>query len=240
MKTTIRTLALLLLGAPAFAQNIKIGPELGGIYTTMSQKIDGESRETNFQFGARAGVAADFQICDNFSIQSGLFLSFNNGTESNYMKSYRLGSGQPASERDERNYSITYLQMPIYAVYKTGVEFDDPHFFFGIGPSINYAVGGRYKEVSTHTLNGQSLPNRYDYALPLGYDAHTDKLRPFDIGANATVGYEAPSGWFVRAHYSLGLLNIAPGGNADNVSRTMGGGLSVGFLFKAVNKPRWE
>src|SRR5690606_10576384 len=109
---------------------------------------------------------------------------------------------------------------------------DDHHFFFGIGPSFNYAISGNFKQEYTNTLNGKSLVKRYDYTLPIGYDKVNDKLRPFDISANVTIGYEMPAGLFFRAYYGLGLLNVAPGGDSDNCFRNSGGGLSIGFLFK--------
>lgn len=222
------------------AQDIKIGPEAGGIYTTMSQKLNGESRETNYQLGFRFGAVGDIEVAEQFAVQSGLFLSVNNGTESYYERYYSTGGRLPASEHDRRNYNITYLQLPVYALYKTGKEFDDPHFFFGIGPVFNYAIGGRFKQEYNTTLNGVDRLNRYDYSLPLGNNRALDRLRRFDLSANVTIGYEAPSGLFFRAHYGIGLFNVAPGGDSDNRFRNSGGGLSIGFLFKTSNKPHWE
>jgi hypothetical protein len=240
MKKILSICTLLGMGIMSHAQDIKVGPELGATLVTMSQKINGESRETNYQVGFKVGGVADFQFNDNFSVQPGLFLSLNNGTESYHERFYKTGSGVPASETDRRNYSVTYLQLPVYAMFKTGKEFDDPHVFFGIGPSFNYAIEGRYKQEFISTLNGVDIPNRYDYSLPFGNDRVQDRMRRFDISANVTVGYETPFGLYFRAYYGLGLLNVAPSGNSDNAYRHSGGGLSIGFLFKTSDRPHWQ
>ncbi|RYZ34881.1 MAG: PorT family protein, partial [Sphingobacteriales bacterium] len=232
--------ALLGIGVATHAQDIKIGPEVGANYVTMSQKLNGATRETNYQVGFKVGAVADFAFSDNFSIQPGLFLSLNNGTESYYEVFYRTGAGVPASDKDRRNYNATQLQLPVYAMYKTGKEFDDPHVFFGIGPSFNLGIGGQYEQEFITTQNGVDRPQRYDFSLPYGNDRIKDRMRRFDIAANVTVGYETPFGLYFRAFYGLGLLNVAPSANSDNSMRHSGGGLSVGFLFKTDNSPRWQ
>lgn len=240
MKKILSIVAFIGLGSSAIAQTIKVGPELGATYNTMSQKINGESRETNFQVGFKIGAVADIQFNDYFFLQPGLFLSVNNGTESYAEKFYKTGAGTPTSEHDRRNYQTTYVQLPVYAMYKTGKEFDDPHFFVGIGPSFNYAIGGRFKQEFTNTLNGTPITKRYDYSIPLGNDRVQDKLRRFDLAANVTIGYELPSGLFFRGYYSIGLLNVAPSGDKDNCFRNSGFGLSLGFLFKTSDRPHWQ
>lgn len=240
MKKILSIITLLGLGTATYAQDIKVGPELGANFVTMSQKLNGNNHETNYQLGFKVGGVADFQFNEYFSLQPGLFLSLNNGTESYYERLYKTGSGLPAGEKDRRNYNVTYLQLPVYAMFKTGKEFDDPHVFFGIGPSFNYAVGGRYRQEYSYTLNGKDIPSRYDYSIPLGNDKTKDEMRPFDISANVTVGYEMPFGLYFRAFYGLGLLNVAPSGDSDNAFRHSGGGLSIGFLFKTSNGPHWQ
>lgn len=240
MKRILSIVSLLALGTAAMAQDIKVGPELGANYVTLSQKLNGKSRETNYQVGFKIGATADFQFNEYFSVQPSLFLSVNNGTESYYERSFKTGAGIPASEHDRRNYAVTYLQLPVYALYKTGKEFDDPHFFFGIGPSFNYAIGGRYRQEYVSRLNGVDIPHRTDYTLPFGTDRTKDAMRRFDISANVTVGYETPFGLFFKAFYGLGLLNVAPSGNSDNCMRNSGGGLSVGFFFKTGDNRHFQ
>lgn len=240
MRKILSVIALLGLGTQVMAQDIKVGPELGATINTMSQTIGGTNYSTNYRFGFRVGGVVDYQFTEAFSIQPGLFLSLNNGTQSHYQNNFQTGTGFPASTTDNRTYNITYLQLPVYALFKTGIEYDDPHFFFGVGPSFNLGIGGQFDQEYISTLNGTGIPNRYDYSIPYGNDKTTDKLRRFDISANATVGYEMPNGLFFRAYYGVGMLNIAPGGGSDNTFRNSGGGISIGFLINATHNSHWK
>ncbi|MFT4060952.1 MAG: porin family protein [Edaphocola sp.] len=239
MKQIISTLSLCGLVLSATAQDIKIGPEVGGTVNTMWQKIGGYTRDTKYQLGFKTGGIVDFGITEHFSVQPGLFASFNHGTESNYQRSYKEGSGTPASETDKRNYAITYLQLPVYAVYKTGKEFDDPHIWFGIGPSFNYGIGGRFKQDYVKYLNGVGSSSPKDEAISYGDNQYRDQVRPLDVWANATIAYELPVGLYIRGWYGIGLLNVAPGADANNSLRNSGGGISVGFLFNATHRHSW-
>lgn len=239
MKQILSIIALLGLGSAAMAQDIKIGPEVGATYNTMSQTIEGADYSTNYQLGFRIGGVVDYQFNEAFSIQPGLFLSANNGTESHNQTNFKTESGVPASIIDRRNYSITYVQLPVYALFKTGAEYDDPHFFVGVGPSFNLGVGGRFKQDYSSTLNGVGRPQKYDDDVAFGNSRTKDQIRRFDISANATVGYELPVGIFFRAYYGIGLLNVAPGSEHNNSFRNSGGGISIGFLINATNHPRY-
>jgi len=239
MKQILSMIALAALGSAAMAQDIKIAPEIGATINTMSQTIEGTDYNTTYQLGFRAGAVMEYQFTQNFSLEPGVFVSFNNGTESNHTRNYSTEAGVPASSIDRRNYSVTYLQVPVYALFKTGVEYDDPHFFFGIGPSFNLGIGGRFRQDYSTTLNGIGRPQKYDDAIDFGDSRTKDQIRRFDISANATIGYELPMGLFFRAYYGVGLLNVAPGSEHDNSFRNSGGGISIGFLINTTNHPRY-
>jgi hypothetical protein len=241
MKKLSSLIALTTLSAMGFAQYpLKLGPEIGATYNTLNQKINGTKRETNYQFGFRFGGVVDYSFTDNLFLQPGLSLSVNNGTESYGERYYYSGSGLPSSEHDRRIYNITYLQAPVYFLYKTGKEYDDHKFFVGAGPSFNFAVGGRYRQEFTDYLNGKPRIARYDYSLPIGNNSKDDRIRLFDLSANLTAGYEAPFGLFFRLYYGFGLFNVAPGGGSTNVFRNSGGGISIGYLFNTSSKQHWE
>lgn len=237
MKKLLGILALLGAGTMAFAQpSLKIGPEVGITYTNMSQRLEGVNRATNFQLGYRLGANLDLQFTDHFFMQAGLFLSGMNGSESFYEDFSFTGAGTPISYSDRRQYSVTYLQVPVYAMLKTGKEYDDRHFFFGVGPYIAAGIGGNYKQTYSTTLNGVERPQNYDHSLLFGNDRDKDQVRPFDLGAAVIIGFEAPFGLYFKAQYSIGLLNIAPDGDSDHVFRNQAFGLSVGYLFPTSHR----
>lgn len=239
MKKIISALAIFGLSAATVSAQpvLKVGPEVGGTFMTMSQKYDGETRSTQFQPGLRVSGVLDIGFSDAFSLQPGIFLTTNNGTESNYTKHYYTGGQVPASITDRRRYHISYLQIPVYALYKTGDEYSS-HFFVGGGPYLGIAVGGRYQQDFTNTLNGQNIVKRYDYPINIGYD-ESDEIGRYDFGLQATAGFETTFGLYFRVFYSYGLVNTAPLGGSDNNYHQSGGGLTVGFFFKTNNNPRY-
>lgn len=242
MKKILSIISFCAIGASATAQiqDLRIGPEVGVNFVTLGQKINGESRETNYQLGFKAGATVDIQFTNNFYLQPAIFLSVNNGSESYYQRNYRTGGGVPYAEKDRRQYQVTQLQVPVYAMYKTDKEFDDPHFFFGIGPSFNLGISGQYSQEYSLGQNGVDRPTRTNTNIRFGNHRTLDHIRRFDLAANATVGYQMPMGLFFRAFYGIGLLNMAPDGDKNNYFRNSGGGLSVGFLFKTFRRNHWE
>lgn len=239
MKKILSILTIFGFSVQAMAQDIKVAPELGGTYQTMIQKLNGYNYQTNFQAGLRVGGIVDIGYNKNLSIQTGAFVNTNTGTQSYHEKFYALGSGLPTSDQDTRNYSITYIQVPVYALYKTGKEYDDPHFFIGAGPYFAAAIGGRFQQDYTNTLNGNERTVRKDDGIAVGNEKK-DQIRPFDLGVQATLGYELPVGLYLRAFYGVGLLNTAPGGGSNNNFRSYGGGVTVGFFFNLTHRNSWD
>lgn len=226
------TISLLAISISVLAQaqmTIKVGPELSGQFMTMTQKINGQKRDALYQPGAKIGAVVDLGITEHFFLQPGLALAFNHGSESTYTRNYSTGAGLPTSERDNRVYHVNYLQLPVLALYKSGEEVDS-RFTLGGGPYLGVALGGRFEQRYTNTLNGVDITKRYDYSIPVGYE-RKDKIGTLDLGVQATAGYEMPFGLYFRIWYSVGLLNSAPNPDADNQFHHMGGGLSVGFLL---------
>lgn len=241
MKKIICTLSALgLIAITVSAQPvIKIGPEIGGTFGTMSVKYDNETYETQYQPGIRVGAVLDFGFSNHFSLQPGVFYTTNNGTESNFSKNYFEGGQVPASLKDRRRYHINYFQVPVYALYKTGDDLSS-RFFIGGGPYLNIAVGGTFQRDYTNTLNGQNIVMRRDYPIGIGND-RTDEIRRLDFGLQATTGFETKSGLYFRLFYGYGILNGAPGdfglGNEYHQSR---GGITIGYLFKLNDNYSWN
>lgn len=239
MKQFLCIVAAVGLSIPVANAQIKIGPEAGVIYTNMTQRIDGSKYDTDYKFGARIGAVVEIPLNQLFYIQPGLSFTANNGTKSSYRKYYSSGVGLPTSVDDTREYSVSYLQLPLYFMVKTGKEFDDNHFFAGVGPYLNVAVGGRFKQQYTTTLNGMDRPNYFDRTIKLGDFRQEDDHKHVDFGVNAMLGYEFSNGLFFRGYYGIGFLNMAPGGNKDNSFKNMGGGLTIGFLIPTTPRQTW-
>jgi hypothetical protein len=54
----------------------------------------------------------------------------------------------------------------------------------------------------------------------------------YDLGLQATAGYETLFGLYFRVFYGYGLLNVAPNPDSENAFHNSVGGITIGFLFK--------
>ncbi len=240
MRKFLSTIAILGLTTGLSQAQILIGPEAGASLYTMSQKFNGTDRSNNQQLGFRGGVSLDIPFKPWFSIQPGAFFTSNIGSRGNYSRNYATGGGVSARIQDDREYHINQIQIPVYAVFKSGQEFDDIHFFIGAGPYVAFNIGGHYYQKTTQTVNGLNYSQLIDEGINLGNDGLHDNVRVFDIGANVTGGVMFPFGGFIRAYYGIGFLNLKPQGDGQNSFRTIGGGLTFGYFFNPGNKTSWE
>lgn len=212
---------------------VSIAPEIGGTFVTMSQKFNGTMRDARYQAGFRVGANVDIGITDHFTIQPGLFFSGNNGAETTYENNYFTGSHVPANEVDRRRYHINYLQVPVNFLYKTADVYSS-RFFIGGGPYLGVAVGGRFQQDYSNTLNGQKVTKRRDYPIGIGY-TEADEIGRMDFGFQATTGYELPFGLYFRLSYGYSILDSSPIGGKQFDYHQSGGSLSVGYLIKTYH-----
>lgn len=232
-------MAASIVGTAAQAQEISINPELGLTYNGLWQSIDAEARTVNWQFGTRIGAVVDMQFGDHFSLQPGLMINYNSGANTFGERYFYTGSNIPASSHDDRTYKMHYLSLPVFAVYKTKNEYNDPHAFFGIGPSFNFAIAGQYDQEYREVVNGRASVQNYSYSMPYGNNQRFDRARRFDIWANAFVGYQTSFGLYFKAQYGIGLLNIAPNGDANNFLRNTNVGITLGYNIVVKKQYAW-
>jgi hypothetical protein len=110
---------------------------------------------------------------------------------------------------------INNLEIPINIAYKLPV----PGLFVYAGPYLGYAISG------TTTMGSNSS------SIKIGTDSSSD-IKPMDMGLNIGMGYNLPKKFFVRAQYGMGLTNIMPQGNADNMIKNKVFAISIGYYFR--------
>jgi len=111
---------------------------------------------------------------------------------------------------------LNYFEVPLNLVYKPLLG--DGNLIVNFGPYLGYAISGKYKN------------DIADTDIEFGSD-DTDKYKPFDMGANIGFGYMLGGGLSVKFNAQLGLINILPEGDSDNLIKNNGFGLSVGYRF---------
>jgi hypothetical protein len=210
MKKLILIASAALIAQTASAQ-LSIAPEVGFQMTNVRAKIGGTKvDDIKMKAGFRAGANLDLGITEHLHLQAGVFYS-----AMGYKTDEMLGGIVPKSTN-----SFNYLQVPVYINYMTG-EDGGNRFFVGVGPYLGYAIGGNTK------------PDGGDKEdIEIGTDETKDDLKPMDFGVNINAGYMLSMGAYVRAHYSMGLSNNAPGGDSDNFLKNGGFGISLGYAFK--------
>ncbi len=110
---------------------------------------------------------------------------------------------------------INYLEIPINVAYKLPVN----GLFVYAGPYLGYALSG------TTEVSGSST------SMTFGNDS-SNNAKKMDVGLNIGVGYNLPMHLFVRAQYGMGLSNLQPKGDADNMIKNKVFGISVGYYFR--------
>jgi hypothetical protein len=111
---------------------------------------------------------------------------------------------------------LNYFEVPLNLVYKPLLG--DGNLIVNFGPYLGYAISGKYKN------------DIADTDIEFGSD-DTDNYKPFDMGANIGFGYQLGMGLSFKLNAQLGLINILPDGDSDNLVKNNGFAFSVGYRF---------
>jgi hypothetical protein len=111
---------------------------------------------------------------------------------------------------------LNYFEVPLNLVYKPLLG--DGNLIVNFGPYLGYAISGKYKN------------DIADTDIEFGSD-DTDNYKPFDMGANIGFGYQLGMGLSFKLNAQLGLINIKPEGDSDNLIKNNGFAFSVGYRF---------
>ena len=161
-------------------------------------------------FGYTFGVTVDYNLTDNFFIQSGLsFITKGSKDEYTVTIMTEILGGTYYSELHKHKNQSLYLQLPIYAGYKFQVA-ESVKLLFNVGPYFAYGIGGKTK--SEWKPQGGSGVSGSDKKDTFGDDG----LKRFDCGLGFGAGVEFGK-IGVNAAYYLGLIGV----HADNSSVTL-------------------
>jgi hypothetical protein len=116
---------------------------------------------------------------------------------------------------DNVDINMTYVELPLNFVYTSN------GFFAGVGPSIAFGVGGKFKSA------GDEADIKFDGKK----DATDDKvhLKGLDFGGQIIAGYKLPSGLFFNVLYNHGFSNISP--ESDETMKNKYFGFGIGYFF---------
>jgi len=172
-------------------------------------------------FGYTFGVTVDYNLTDNFFIQSGLSF-ITKGTEGEYI--YMISSDSFSSS-DKIKAQSMYLQLPIYAGYKFQVA-ENVKLLFNVGPYFAYGIGGKVKSEHVAKMGGIVID-----AYGIKEDVFSnDGFKRFDCGLGFGAGVEFGK-IGVSAAYYLGLININAHDTDNSTAKNGSFALTVSYKF---------
>lgn len=223
MHKNITLICALLLACSSHGQ-VSIAPEAGFQMVSMSYP-KGSSSFSDAKFTSRpsfrAGISMAVRTNKTISIHSGLFYA---------PKGYKLiYKGSPLYR-----IALNYVEVPVY-INVTILNRKGNTLFAGLGPYIAYCLGGRSSvdlAIADPAWNSSGTKQ-----LTVGNNADLNFAKPIDFGANVNLGFITSTGLYLRAQYSLGLVNVPPKGMFDNSMKNRAFGISVGYQIKTKSAP---
>lgn len=201
-----------------FSQGFMIGP-VSGVNITHYKVgfVDAEDEayySTSNKIGFHFGVMADYQFGGRFGVEPSILFS---------QKGNKLEFVRPNNAALKFNYNSThtvnYIDVPILFKYKFGTP--ERGLALMAGPSLNFAIGGRYTEsgVAEGTFyddngapyQGKFKFNESDKPVRIGAKVNSN-YKKFEIGFTFGLGGYFEIGesgkLIIEARYTLGGTNI--------------------------------
>ena len=123
----------------------------------------------------------------------------------------------------DAGFDFTTVDLPVNFLYRY------QGFFAGAGPNFSYLLSGKIK-----TSGGETADLFKDEAI-------TDqiKVKRFEVGVNALLGYEFPGGFLLSANYAAGLNTIFESVDSNDpkfLAHNSYFGFSIGYMFQSKSK----
>lgn len=207
MKKYLLIVLLIALGTAGFTQ--RIGIQAGPVFASQKVEIMDQDETSKSKVGLTLGVNLAVPLSTSFMFQPEI-----NWTQKGWK-----------DEEGGVDYSATlnYIEIPVYVLWNSGAskgEGSTGGFYLGLGPAINFAIGGKFKA------------DDQEQDIEFGDDEANDDYSGFEFALNGTAGYMF-SGFYIGTVYSYGLSNIAPGGPDNYTINNRYFGIRLGYTFGA-------
>jgi hypothetical protein len=211
---------------PVYAQ-FGFGPEIGVGMSSMhfaptTYPILYTSASVSPIFSGKAGGLIDLPLNKHIYFQAGLSFSREGA-----VRSFSYYTNDSNHESVHQTLHISYIDLPASVVYKSGMQ-GKGRFTAGLGVTASYIIGGR--NLLQDSLMHAGVPTNTNDNLKISVG---NTINGFDLGLNASAGYELPTGLFFRAYYMVGVSDIGVGTEVDKIRMW---GIAAGyFLGKGRN-----
>ena len=201
--------SFLAFGITAGAQGL--GVNAGVNFFNQTIKADGEKfDDTKIKTGFQIGVDYEIGVAPDFYFAPGLMFA----TKGAKIQEDFLGDEYTSK------WGLNYLEVPLNLVYKPVLG--TGNLIVNFGPYLGYGIGGKVKA----EFGDEDFEEDINFGSGEDYD-----LKPFDMGANIGFGYQLGMGLSFKLNAQLGLINILPDGDSDNLVKNNGFAFSVGYRF---------
>ncbi|MEM9673894.1 MAG: porin family protein [Bacteroidota bacterium] len=202
MKKVSFCILAILVNATVFAQEVRFGPRIGlGLASQRVERI--VEIDTKSRFSWQVGGEADIVINDMISARPALLLT-SRGT--------RIQDNTFGIDYHVR-FRPLYLHLPVPVIARMDIGGMD--VFGGLGPYFGLGLGGRI--VTDGDVDAIGWDFEGNESIDWG-NGNSDHFRSLDAGLVFTTGIERNGVQFALT-YDLGLANIAPNGDDDNIIR---------------------
>ena len=197
------------------AQNTRIGFTAGTAIANYVAKVGGETDKAKSTVGITAGIVVEIPIAKNFSFEPAI----------NFVQKGTKDEQSSGGLTEKVKLSINCIELPLNFIFNARGY--NGNFFIGAGPSLAFAISGKWKLDDGTTTATQSLK--------FG-NGDNDDLKRFDLGANFITGYNFNKGLQFSVNYNAGLSNLIPGGSTDGKLKSHYFGIKLGYFLKGSDK----
>jgi len=222
---------VLLLSCLALRAQSGFGPEVGIGMSSMhfAPAFGFTSASGSPVFSWRAGGNTDFELNKHIYLQAGLFCA-----QKGQNREFSFYTNDTLNASFHQTLTLYYAELPVSVLYKSGMQ-GKSRFFAGLGSVASYIIGGNNHIKKETSFNGNSTTVTHDYNVTYG-----NPVAMFDIGMALSAGFEAPTGFYIKLYYTVGMKDIGLGGEID---KNRMWGVGAGYLFgrgRNINKEKDE
>ncbi len=204
MKKTIFSIAL----AAILGFNINLNAQTThGIQvrlgSTKVQTTDDEWGHTfDAGFGWGIGYQADINMSDHFVIQPGVLFMNRVGTDATEI----TDAAASYSIKNNIDFSVPSLDIPVYFFYKAGMPGDNFRFYGGLGPVIQFRMGGSQSGTSVTTVG--TVTNTSTIDQDISYGSAAGEWNSFGFGYGIQIGADIGSAIQVAFDYTGDITSL--------------------------------
>lgn len=212
-------MAILTSSGIVFAQKVRFGLQ-GGLGLPSIQSKAPLNRGGDYQMSVRflAGALAEVEL-KKFSIQSGLFLTQKGNIS--VTQEALIANGKPTEYEVQHTINLTYLELPVNAVFYKPSKFG--RLYFGGGPYAAMAVDGFAKDKTKRNNYVKTVEKQ-----EVEFGEESSQLKRSDFGLNVLGGIRLKNQMDFGVGFSAGLVDL---NNTDFKSYNRVASVKIGYFF---------